>query len=118
MDNRDWDIKNYYLGDSVSLPLAFTDDAGTAIDLTGYTFYLTLKYDEKDLDEDAVISVRVTPDQLVNPQFGSVTITFETAGLSAKNYFYDVRYKKPDGTIATALNGKFNLHPAITQETA
>ena len=117
MDDRNYDIENYYTGDSVSLPLSFTDNAGSVIDLTGYTFYFTLKYDEKDADVDAILQVIVHPGDIFNPTQGVITLAFETEDIPPKTYFYDVRYKKPDNTVATALNGKFYLKSSITQTT-
>jgi len=104
-------------GDSFSRIINFTNSAGAAIDITGYTFYLTVKKDVADLDAAAKISATVTPEQLVSPASGSVTISVSKttmATVAPGTYLYDIKYKKGDGTVFTALSGNFTVTPTIT----
>jgi hypothetical protein len=94
-------------GDTVVKTLTFTDSTGAAINITGWTIFLTLKNNPNDADSVKVLQVTAA---LTTPLSGIATITLtatQTAALSGI-YYYDVQYKKSDGTtIGTILMGKF-----------
>lgn len=106
-----------FKGDSFSRSISFADSTGTAINITGYTLYLTVKASKSDTDAQAILSATVLPAQLSDPTHGigviSVTAT-AMAAITAGNYYYDIKYKKGDGTVFTALSGNFDINETVT----
>ncbi len=105
-------------GDTFPIRLTLTDD-GTAVDITGYTFKLTV-----DSSPD--------PPETTDP---SATEIFQVAGVitaaasgqfefrplasdmnqTPETYFYDVEMIDPSGYIATIAKGKFTIQQDITK---
>lgn len=115
-------------GDSFSRPIKFTDSAGAAINITGYTFYMTVKEKESDEDSAAIISKTIAPEDISSPENGEVTIsvsgadTITISGTTTKikpgTYLYDIKYKKADDSVFTALFGNFTILKSITLRSA
>lgn len=103
-----------YRGDTHVLTCIFEDTAGAKIDITGWTLYLTVKYSPDDLDAAAVLSKKVTSHTF--PLQGRTKITMTAAETKSLfgDYYYDIQYKKVDGTIQTALSGKILFTKDIT----
>lgn len=106
-----------FRGDTFSKTLTFKDSDGVAIDITGWTLWVTLKKSEDDKDEDAVVQEEVTVHS--DPTHGITSFTIsatETAGLLGM-YYFDVQVKRSDDTILTLLKGKINFEKDITVTT-
>ena len=119
MNTKNVNIEDYYVGDSVASVITLTDaTTGAAINISGYTFYFTMKYSESDLDASAIISKTFTP--VGDGSTGKVILALSSADTSveSKNYFYDLRYKDGSGNKGTLLNGKFYLNQSITRTIA
>ncbi len=104
-----------YRGDTFPCTLTFTDSAGVAIDITGYSVYFTLKRSEEDLDTSAVLQKTITVHS--NPTNGITTFTLsatETNGLRG-SYFYDIQIKNTTSQIFTILKGQFTSNVDITR---
>lgn len=109
---------NFDEGDDFPYSVTLTDENGDAIDLTGYTFYMTIKKKKNDSDENAVFKKTVT--SIPNPTLGRVTITIDrddTLSISPGIYSYDIKYKDDGGDIRTVIYGDFKLIQAITDIT-
>lgn len=92
-------------GDTFKLSFTVKTAAGVAIDITGYTFWLTLKTDLSKTDAQATKQVeRTTHDDAAN---GKTSLTIDPA--DTKNYlgcyFYDVQIKTPAGIVETFQDG-------------
>ena len=107
-----------YRGDTHALTCIFEDRAGAKLDITGWKLYLTIKYSPDDLDADAVLSKTVTSHTF--PLLGRSKITMTAAETNSLygDYYYDIQYKKPAGTIQTALSGKMSFTKDETRSTA
>jgi hypothetical protein len=103
-----------YRGDDFGMELTFTDTDGAIIDITGWTFFLTVKKHKEDTDAEAVISVDAAP---TLPLTGVMQIvvpheqTFPLLG----TYYYDIQYTKADQTIQTLTQGGITFKEDITQ---
>lgn len=103
-----------YRGDTYPILLTITED-DEALNLTGWTVFLTVKENEDDLDANAKISKTNTVH--AEPLAGktrfvlTATDTAELAGI----YYFDVQVKRADGTIFTAVKGIINFSKDITR---
>ena len=90
--------------------------SGTAgvLDITGYTFFFTVKENETDLDADAKISKTVTSH--TDPTNGKTTISMGTADTDqeAKIYVYDIQMRDTSDNITTLLKGDFEIKQDVT----
>jgi hypothetical protein len=103
-------------GDTYSTTLTITDDGSTQ-DITGWTFWLTVKESPNDADSDAIIQKEVTSH--VDAANGETVLSLtasETLGISTPK-FYDIQYKKPSGEVRTPLKGRIQFSEGYTDET-
>lgn len=106
-----------YRGDDVSWDLIFKDSEGVPIDITGYTFFFTVKENKADTDDEALITKTV--DTHTDPTNGeteinlSSTLTNITPGL----FWYDIQQKDNIGKIKTLVVGRIRVHEDITNRT-
>ncbi len=112
-----------YKGDSKDYVITIKDSAGTAITITGYTFYMSIKENAIDTDANAKIAKTVTSH--TTPASGITTISLsatETDALSVSDqtqkYVYDVRMKDTSGKVTTILNGSFIVKQPVTASTS
>lgn len=106
-----------FRGDSFDIFMTFRDTDDDPIDITGWTLFFTVKVAMNDTDADAVISEEVTSH--LSPTGGQTKISVTAAQTSTLlgDYYYDVQYKKPDGTIKTVLKGLIGFTKDVTQRT-
>lgn len=102
-------------GDTFSVRLEFTDTDGTAIDITGWTIFFTLKRKKKDSDTEALISKTIT--SIPNPTLGIYTFTLAASELNTFEgmYYYDFQIKLADGKIYTIPGGTITFLVDITR---
>jgi hypothetical protein len=108
----------WFRGDTLPLTIRVKDSTGVAVDITGSTFFLTVKQNKEDLDANAVISEnQATHDDPTNG-VTSFTISNTAMTLSPGEYFYDIQVKTALGRVRTILSGKFIIVTDITRRTA
>lgn len=105
-----------YRGTTKTLTLTFKDSAGDAIDITGYTIYMTAKevYDTDATDANAVINETASITDAVN---GIATISLSVADTTktARKYFYDIKYKNSGASVVQVIGtGTLIIYPAVT----
>ena len=111
-----------YKGDSKDYAITVKDSSGTVIDITGYIFYMTVKENATDDDEDAKISKEVTSH--TDPINGETTISLSSSetdlpvSSSTQKYVYDIRMKDTSNKITTLLNGNFKIRQPVTHSTS
>jgi hypothetical protein len=92
-------------GDTFTLPLAFTnEDTGAAINITGYSIYMTLKKSLEDTDAQAALKKTVTSH--TNAAGGLTQIVLsaaETLALPLGDLYFDVKYKDGSSNVRTVL---------------
>lgn len=112
-------VKNLVFDDGDDFPYRLTITDGTnPINITGYTFYFTVKKNLDDTDAEAVFKKTVTT--LTDPTNGIVIIDIDrtdTLNQTPGEYFYDIKWKTGDATplTRTILEGKFTLTKSVTQ---
>lgn len=110
----DADLSDVTQGDDVSYDLAFTDDSGNAIDITGWTVWLTVKDSLGQSDVDAPIQKEITSHD--DPNNGETSFSFsasETKPLSGTKY-YDLQVQQGTGSIRTVVTGTVYFAPEVT----
>lgn len=101
-----------YKGDSKDYVITVKED-GSAVDITGYTFYMTVKENATDTDANAKIDKTVTTHS--DPTNGETTIslstsdTNQTVSSATQKYVYDIRMKDTSDKVTTLLNGIFKI---------
>lgn len=101
-------------GDSPVIPVAVTDDAGAAIDITGGVFTMTVDPSASPMDDTN--NVFNVSGSIVSGIEGTLTFSptiVDTDQLPAV-YFYDVQMLL-NGSIRTILKGKFEIQQDITK---
>ena len=116
------DLSPLVRGDDWTLKLVLTSD-GSVLDITGYTFWFTLKDNIDDADPGA-LQVTATPDVSGNPTEASQGIIYIKASktltttLTPKTYNYDVQQVDGTGNVQTLLIGKVKVAKQVTRSTS
>lgn len=116
------DLSPLVRGDDWTLKLVLTSDS-SVLNITGYTFWFTLKESVDDTDPGA-LQVTSTPDVSTSPTEASQGIIYIKASksltnsLAAKTYNYDVQQVDSSGNIQTLLIGKVKVVKDITRSTS
>ena len=116
------DLSPLVRGDDWTLKLVLTSD-GSVLDITGYTFWFTLKDNVDDADPGA-LQVTATPDISTSPTEASQGIIYirasrtQTNSLAAKTYNYDVQQVDDSGNVQTLLLGKVKVVKDVTRSTS
>ncbi|MEW5251049.1 hypothetical protein [Microbulbifer sp. 2201CG32-9] len=110
------------IGDSLSLPLVFKDENGERIDISGRTFWLTLKLKPQVPDEQADAQAILTAPVDANSQNGETAIGLsaaETENLKPASYYYDLQMATPipggDTEVRTIVYGRIRFVQQITR---
>jgi len=97
-------------GDSKTYTLTFRDAAGTALNITGWTVYFTVKQNYTDPDVSAILSKTVTVH--TDPTHGITAIELEhadTENLASGNYFYSIQTLTNASKFYTLLRGNYKI---------
>ena len=114
------DLSPFARGDTWTTKFTLTDSSNTPLDITGFTYWLTLKINQDDADPGvAQQSVLATGTDATN---GIVYITFQpsvTYTLTPRRYYYDLQQVDPTSgspaQITTLLIGKVKVATDITR---
>ena len=108
---------NVFQGRKFSKTLVFTDSNGNAIDISGWTFYFTVKtlesakYDNDDSSAKKKIVISIS-----DGTSGRVTFTWDSVDIDTGNYVYDVVVMKGTDGPYTYLHGDFVVNVSVTKE--
>lgn len=106
-----------FRGDTYTLNIKIENDAGP-INITGWTLFFTLKEKVTDPDFDALISkIETTHTNAAAGESLFVLFDSETDDL-VHDYFWDVQWKKPDGSIKTIAKGIITFDTDVTIRTS
>ena len=105
--------------DSLNFSITFEDSSNEAIDLTDWTIWFTMRKVipdtsvTDDTDSDVVISKEITTagtSGVVN-----IELTPAEMNIEPKIYYYDIQYKKDDGTIKSFPYSTIEVKSDITR---
>ena len=107
-------------GDTVPINLHFKTQAGTDIDITGWTVFFTVKKKPHDTDDSkAVIAITQTEHTAPTQGLTILTILPEMSKDLLGDYFYDIQIKRPDGFVKTVIPmSVINFNIDITRRTS
>lgn len=111
-------IKDVIRGDSHTINLTITN-AGTAVNLTGYTVFFTVNASESPSD-DTGAAIQKTVTSHSDPTNGKTVITLapaDTSSLTPGTFWYDIQLKDGSGNITSFEKDKFILVSDITRRT-
>ena len=112
------DLDPLVRGDDWTLKLNITS-SGSAVDVTGYTYYWTLKDNVDDADPGA-LQVTASPTGSA-AQAGEVVLSAAaatTTNITPQTYNYDVQQVNGSGVVQTLLLGKIKVVKDITRTTS
>jgi hypothetical protein len=116
------DLSPLVRGDDWTLKLVLTSDS-SVLDITGYTFWFTLKSSVDDADPGA-LQVTSTPSTATSPTEASQGILYINASktltdsLTPGTYNYDVQQIDGSNKVQTLLIGKVKVVKDITRSTS
>jgi hypothetical protein len=107
-------------GDSISYNVNFTYDSGSAVNITNYIIFFTVKKSFQDNDSSALISKTIS--NHINPTGGETIISLNTTDteISPGKYVYDIQYKNDSNNIKTPMGliGDFIVLPDVSRRTS
>jgi len=106
-----------FRGDSENIVTTVKDSAGVGIDITGFTFWLTIKTLESDADAVAVIQKEVTTHTTPTSGITTFVLSNTDTDIEATDYQYDIQMKNTTGEITTLVRGTFVVKQDITLST-
>lgn len=102
-------------GDTYADVLTITDASGAPVDITGYTFKMTL--DKSSSPDDATNNLYWLAGTILDAANG--VVEFAPAAIQADqppaSYYYDVEMIDAGGRIRTILSGKYTYKQDITK---
>lgn len=109
------DLNPLVRGDDWTIKLTVTQD-GSVVDITGYTYYFTLKsdIDAADPGDLQVTATSSGADAAAGIVYINVTDT-QTNNLDPRNYNYDVQQIDDTGSVQTLLLGKVKVVKDVTR---
>ena len=113
------DLPSLVRGDDWTLKLNVAS-GGSPVDITGYTFWMTLKSDI-DMADPGDLQVTATQSDPVDAAAGIIYITApkeQTSLLDPATYNYDVQQVDALGNVQTLLIGKVKVVRDITRSTS
>lgn len=98
-------------GDTFIENLTFEDGEGSALDLSGYSFYSQIR---RTADNGLVADFTI----VITGETATVTRSLLpeiTSGLEG-SYVHDFEWEDPDGNVRTLLTGNFEIEPEVTRD--
>jgi hypothetical protein len=106
-------------GDTDNFTITFKSESGTPINIEGYTVWFTVRDSIPNTsvedDSGAVIQVKNETHSAAILGETLIQISSSDTNISPKTYFYDIQYKKPDGSIHSTGYYKYMILPDITR---
>ena len=110
-------------GASFDLQVQYTDTAGTAIDLTGYTCRLQIRRNVADHEEaaglDPVLDLTSSPvaGLTLTPGTGTIAIALTDEQTQALDgtYVYDLKMESGAGKVTRLIEGSILIKPEVTR---
>lgn len=110
-----------FRGDDFVFRFAFTEvDETTPVDISGWSFKLTLKLHYEMEEDEASIMVNKGANQVIHAQDGVLFMTLpsaETANLISTTYYFDLQRESGESytTVTTVFRGKIKVHGDVTR---
>ena len=104
-----------YRGDTIADRLLVQDANGVVVNITGYSFLLTVSKDKEPAS--AANQLFQVAGVLTNALDGKVEFspTAEQADQTPGKYYYDVQMTNADGKIQTILFGRYTIRQDVTK---
>lgn len=103
-----------YWGNNKRIDLAFKNDDGSVLDITGATVFFTVKKRFTDSDDSAIISINVTSHDDSANGLTHIDITNDHTKTCAGKYFCDIKLGL-NGGFTTFYTDEFKVLEAITR---
>lgn len=100
-------------GTNFSFTLDLTNDDGTSINVTNYTFSSSIRKSYYSSSVTANLSITV-----LNAANGNIMLSMNsstTAAIKAGRYLYDVKVKDASNNVSRVVEGIITVYPQITK---
>jgi len=107
-----------YRGDDKNYNFTFIDENGAAINITGWTIFLTIKPAIDDVTNDDSAEIVKTVTSHTSPTDGETTVSLDdtdTNELNDEEYVYDFQAKTNAGKIMTIMHGILEVTKEVTR---
>jgi len=103
-------------GDTSTIQITLKDSAGDAIDITGYTIWLTVKPVANNSDTVPIPTIQKKVTTFTDPTGGIhlFTLSNSDTNITSGNYIYDIQIKDTESTITTPIIGDFVVKSEVT----
>lgn len=105
-------------GDDETFAITREDSDGNAKDISGYTFWLTIKSNRSDSDANAVVQNKVTSHTDAANGQTEIDLTNSDTNSLAGNYHYDIQEKTDGGSVNTLVQGTMYFRTDVTNSTS
>jgi len=95
--------------------ITFTEN-NVAIDITGWTVYLTIKSSMEDLDANAKLAKAVTSFTNATSGIALIELTSDDTDITAGNYWYSIDYKDDSDNEGIVVTGKIKITEPVLKE--
>lgn len=106
-----------FRGDTLDLNLVLTDSDGAVVDITGYKFWLTVKQNDDDGDDNALIKEYQDTHTNATSGISSISANATAMALTAGNYPWDIQMQDTGGSIKTLIKGDIIIRQDVTVRT-
>ena len=104
---------NVVRNDGHTFDLTFKDGDAVAIDITGWTVWMTAKESRSNPDSEAIFQKTVTSHSDATNGITQVVLT-PTDLSCAGSFYYDIQTKNVAGDIQTVIGGFLNITEDVT----
>ncbi len=106
-------------GDTSTINCTFTDSDGNAINVSTYSFFMTVKSGVNDTDANAVIKQEPADFSVsgAGNNIASTTISATDNTIDAGTYYYDIQYVT-GADVVTVVKGIYKVVDQITVRTS
>jgi len=111
--NQNFTVKR---NDTIKWTITITED-GAVVDITGWSFFFTVKTSIDDVDADALIKVDWSSHSDQENGETILTVPAASTNLTGQKY-YDLQYKDDSGEIHTLLWGYITFDKDVTIRTS
>lgn len=105
-------------GDTETFSITKEDSDGNPVDISGWTFWLTIKSDSEDTDANAAVQKKVTSHTDAANGETEIELTSSDTDDLQGDYDYDIQYKDGAGDVVTPLYGTIHFRADVTEATS
>jgi hypothetical protein len=109
---------NVFKRDTLTIGLSIKDNVGSPVDITGYTFFFTVKTSDSIPDSGATIQKDVTSHTTPASGISAIICSSSDTDVATGRYYYDIQMKDTGSAISTLCKGFITFEQDVTVRTS